>query len=449
MSASLASVAVPETVADRAMRKIRWRILPLVFVMYVVCFVDRANVGQAKLTMSQEAWFSEWVFGFGAGIFFVGYLVLEIPGALIVERYGARRWMARILISWGVCTMLVGCVNSANQFFGARFLLGAAEAGFFPGVIVYLNQWFPARYRAQAMGRFVMASPVALAIGGPMAGAILNLHWLGLASWRWVFILEGIPAVVLGVLTLRVMTDRPQQAAWLSAEERDWLVNELEGEKRRKAAFGEFTIWQALRQPNVLVLAAMTMLANIGIAGFFFWLPTTLEKASELSASAAAALSGLPFVMALVAQQVCSWSSDRTGERYLHTALPLIVAGCVFPITTLAGLPLGWLLFWLCVSAFAIYGFGPSYWVLPTLTLGESAAAAAVGFINCFSAVGGFVGPTVVGRLLKEGYSFNVAVVGLSACFVAAGTLTFALGGRRSAEPVYAPTLEAGGDVQS
>lgn len=441
----MSHVAPAETIAERMMRKVRWRILPLVFVMYVVCFLDRANVSYAKLTMTDEPWFSEAAYGFGAGVFFIGYLLLEIPGALIVERYGARRWMARILVSWGVCTMLVGCVNSAAQFYGARFLLGAAEAGFFPGIIVYLNQWFPRQYRAGVMARFIMASPVALAIGGPISAPLLNLDWLGLAGWRWVFVIEGLPRVALGLLTLFIMTDRPRQAAWLTREKRDWLSGELDAENRRKARLGTIIVWWAFRQRNVVVLAAITMFANIGIAGFFLWLPSTVKAASQQTAPFAAAVSGLPFLVAVLAQHCCSWSSDRTSERHFHTAVPLILAACVFPITVMGNLSFRWLLFWLCASSFAIYGFGPPFWVLPTLTLGESAAAAAaaVGFINCFSAVGGFVGPIVVGSFLEANVRFALAVIVLSGCFFAAGSLTFALKGRRveewaleSAEPV-------------
>lgn len=409
------------------MNKIRRRILPLVFLLYVVAFLDRANVAYAKLTMSPELGFSEAVYGFGAGLFFVGYFLLEIPGALIVQRWGARRWIARILLTWGFCTALVGLVHTPRQFYAARFLLGAAEAGFFPGIIVYLNQWFPSEHRARAMARFIMASPIALAIGGPMAGPILKLKWLGLSGWRWVFILEGVPALVLGVVTLYVMTDSPSQAAWLAPEERAWISGALENEQRRKALHGRFTIGQALLQPSVILLALITFLANVGIQGFFLWVPTTVEKASGLASYLSAIVSGLPFVVAVVSVLFCSWSSDRTGERFLHTAVPLILAAVIFPVTTLATQSFGWLLFWLCASSAAIYGFGPSYWVLPTMTLGESGAAAAVGLINAIGGLGGFVGPSVVGSILTATDSYAASVLFLSACFLCASIVTLIL----------------------
>src|SRR5438132_5757317 len=208
----MTTVASIETVEAGTMKKIHWRILPLVFVIYLVAFLDRANVAYAKLTMSADLGFSEAVYGFGAGVFFFGYLLLEIPGALIVEKWGARRWFARILISWGVCAGLVGLVKTPTQFYTARFFLGLAEAGLVPGVIVYLNQWFPSLYRARAMARFFLASTIAPAIGGPISGWILKFNWLGMPGWRWVFILEAAPAIVLGFVTLRIMTERPQAA---------------------------------------------------------------------------------------------------------------------------------------------------------------------------------------------------------------------------------------------
>lgn len=436
------------------MRKISWRILPLVFVLYVVAFIDRANVAFAKLTMTVDLGFSEAVYGLGAGLFFLGYFVLEIPGALIVQRWGARWWIARILVTWGICTILVGLVHTPTQFYVTRFLLGAAEAGFFPGIIVYLNQWFPSQYRARALARFVMASPIALMIGGPIAAPILKLNWLDLQGWRWVFILEGIPAIILGFVVLAIMTDRPANAKWLKPEERDWVAGEMEAERIRKAAFGHLTVWQALRHPNVLGLALIIFLANVGIQGFFLWLPTTVQKASGLPPYLSATISGLPFAVAVVAVLISSWSSDRKRERFYHTALPLMASALIFPITTISTLSFEWLLFWLCLSSAAIYGFGPPYWTLPTLTLGESAAAAAVGFINSFGGLGGFVGPTVVGAILTAGYPFSTAVFFLSGCFLCASLATLAMrktiqGAGRSMAPAAADVRPLAADASA
>lgn len=422
------------------MKKIMRHIMPLVFLLYIVAFIDRANVAYAKLTMTVDLGFSEAVYGLGAGLFFIGYLVLEIPGALIVQRWGARWWMARILVTWGLCTILVGFVKTPTQFYVTRLMLGCAEAGFFPGIIVYLNQWFPNQYRARAMARFVVASPVALAIGGPLAGLILRMNAFGLPAWRWLFILEGLPAILLGILTPILMINKPQDAKWLTPEERQWVTAELEEEKRRKLAYGKYTIWQALRHRAVLALAAITFLANIGIQGFFLWLPTTVQKASGLPPYLSAIVSGLPFTAAIAAMLLSSWSSDRTRERCLHVALPLLAAAILFPITTISSLSFGWLLFWLCLTSFAIYGFGPPFWTLPTAILGDAAAAAAVGLVNCASGLGGFVGPVVVGTILSGNRPFSVAVFFLSACFMMGSLVTLAV--RREIAGVQKPAAQ-------
>jgi ACS family tartrate transporter-like MFS transporter len=224
--------------ADNIRRKIAWRILPFIFTLYIIASLDRANVAYAKLTMMADQGFSEAVFGFGAGIFFAGYLLFEIPGALIVERWSARRWFARILITWGLCAVLVGFIRTASQFYAARFFLGLAEGGFFPGIIVYLTHWFCARDRARALAAFILAIPVSLSLGGPISALILRLDWFGLAGWRWVFILEGLPAILFGVVALVYLTDQPREAAWLEPEERKWIIAELESEKDAKRATG-------------------------------------------------------------------------------------------------------------------------------------------------------------------------------------------------------------------
>jgi MFS transporter, ACS family, tartrate transporter len=410
-----------------AIRKASHRILPLVFVIYLVAFLDRANVAYAKLTMSGDLGFSERVYGFGAGLFFIGYLVLEVPGALIAHRWGARRWIVRILASWGICTALVGFVHTPHQFYLARFVLGLAEAGLVPAVLVYLHEWFPAQYRARALARFFMASSFALALGGPIAGLILKLNWLGMPAWRWLFILEGIPALVLAVVSLFTMVDRPQQATWLSAEERSCIVQTLEKERAQKFVSRPLSIWDTLRHRDVLLLSTIGFFSNIGIAGFFLWLPSTLRNASTLTSSQAAALSGVPFASAVASVLCMSYSSDRSGERRLHTAIPLILAGLVFPVTTLANLSLMRLVCWLCLSAAAIYGFVPSFWMLPSRKLADSSGAAAFGFLNIANGLGSFVGPSVVGLILTAKFSYSVAVMFLSACFLLAGICALAV----------------------
>jgi MFS transporter, ACS family, tartrate transporter len=409
------------------MQKVRRRILLFISLLYFIAFLDRANVAYSRLTMAPELGFSEWVFGLGAGLFFLGYVILEIPGALIVEKYGARRWTARILVTWGMCTICLGFIQTAGQFYFWRFVLGAAEAGFFPGMIVYLTHWVPARHRAGAIATLVIASPVALAVGGPIASVLLRVHWLGLAGWRWLSILEGVPAISLGIATWFLLPDKPDSAGWLSDQERLWLKNRLAEEQRAKISPGKSSAAKVLVSPVVIALCAIIFLANVGIQGFFLWLPITVQRASGLSASHAAFVSGLPFVVAVISTVLCSWSSDRTNNRIRHVWIPLALAGIIFSLTGAKALDFGWLVFLLCLSAGAIYAFGPSFYMLPTLILSESAAAAAIGLINIFAGLGGFAGPTAVGWLLNEGYPFSFAVLVLSVCFFLAGALTFSV----------------------
>jgi len=435
-----ATNALSRDVGSRAIQRISVRILPFVFLLYIVSYLDRANVAFAKLTMSRDLGFSEAVFGLGAGLFFLGYLALEIPGAIIVERWSARWWISRILITWGLCTILVGFVRTSTEFYIARSLLGAAEAGFFPGIIVYLAHWFPQEYRARALGKFVLAIPLSLLLGAPISGLLLGVNWLGLAGWRWVFIIEGLPAVLLGFATFVYLVDRPSQAKWLPAEERDWLENELARERNAKTAGARHTAWRGLRDGRAYLLAFGLCFANIGVVGFILWLPTTIQQASGLPAGPSAALSALPFLCGMIGVWICSRSSDRKSERLLHTTLPMLACGVLFGMTALPGQPFPVKLLLLSLSGGAMFAWAPSFWVLPTLTLGESAAAAAIGLINSVGNLGGFVGPFVVGRLLTDNRPFAEAVCFLSACFAVGAVLTF-WGGRRS-PAVAAMTLE-------
>ena len=250
----------------RTTRKITWRLMPFLICLFMVAFIDRVNVGYANLEMSRALGFSAEVFGFGAGIFFIGYFILEIPGTIIVEKWSARKWLARIIISWGILATLTGFIENSTHFYIIRFLLGMAEAGFFPGVIVYLSHWFRSQDRAKTVAMFMAALPVANIFGGPISGLILGVNWFGLAGWRWVFILEGLPAVVLGVVTIYYLTDKPHQAEWLTADEREWIADKLEREKEEKKAMKSYSIGEALHNRNVILLALIYFLAVTSIA---------------------------------------------------------------------------------------------------------------------------------------------------------------------------------------
>jgi sugar phosphate permease len=321
------SLLPPLAVAQSARRRIGSRLLPFLWLLYVLAFLDRVNVAYGALQMSRDLNFSDRVFGFGAGVFFIGYVLLQIPGTLIVERWSARRWIAGIMISWGIFTVFVGLVHTAHQFYAARFLLGAAEAGFFPGILVYLTHWFRHEDRAMAIAVFMTAIPISNIFGSPLAGQILKLQWYGREGWRWLFILEGIPAVIFGVLTLFYLTDWPSQASWLPKEESDWITAELDREKRGKTSERSFTIWQALRYRDVILLTAVYFMGSTGIYGFIIWFPTILKRASGLSTTAVTFLVALPYVVALMAMLLSGWHSDRTQERRWHTAVPLFLGG--------------------------------------------------------------------------------------------------------------------------
>ncbi len=384
----------------------------------------------AALDMSRDLRFSDRVYGLGAGIFFIGYFLLEIPGALIVERWSARRWIARIMITWGMVTVLVGFVNTAAQFYTARFLLGAAEAGFFPGIIVYLTHWFRYEDRAKAVAMFMAAIAVSNVVGSPFAGLLLGVRWWGLDGWRWLFILEGIPAIVVGVITLAYLTDWPHQARWLPAEEREWITAELEREKQaKKGRRGgrSYTVWEALRQRDVLLLAVIYFFAVTGHYGFVVWLPTILKRASTLSNFQVTILAALPYLAGLGAMLVNGWHSDSTGERRWHAALPLFLCVGAFLMAIFFGSRL-WLavLFFTLVGAF-IHAYLPCFWALPTITLSESAAAASIGLINSVGNLGGFVGPFVVGYLSSRTHSFSGGLAYLLSGLFVSGVLVLCL----------------------
>jgi len=384
-------------------------------------------VAYAALEMSHDLGFSDRVFGFGAGIFFAGYVLLEIPGALIVERWSARRWIARIMISWGLITVLVAFVHTAHQFYAARFLLGAAEAGFFPGVIVYLTHWFRQEDRAKAIAAFMIGIPISSIFGSPLAGLILGVRWLGLPGWRWLFIMEGIPAIIFGVITIFYLTDWPHQARWLPDDERHWITAELEREKQSKAAVRSYTIWQALRQPPIIQLALMYFLGDIGLYGFTIWFPTILKRVSGFSILTVTLLGSLPYIATLIAVLVVSWHSDRTGERRWHTALPLFLGGTALLVGIAFSPPLRAQLALFILLAACVHAWQPSFWALPSTILGESAAAASIGLINSVGNLGGFVGPFILGFLRTRTQSFAPGLTCLLISLFLAGVLVLRL----------------------
>jgi ACS family tartrate transporter-like MFS transporter len=387
-------------------RRIAKRVLPFLFLLFVIAFLDRVNVSYAALEMMHDLNFSDRVFGLGSGIFFVGYLLFEIPGCLIVERWSARKWFARIMVSWGLVTALMAFIRTPMHFYAVRTLLGAAEAGFFPGIIVYLSHWFRAADRAKAGSVFMIAIPAANILGSPVAGWLLGVHWFHLQGWRWLFIVEGIPAVIFGVVTTFYLTDWPREAKWLSAEERGWITAELEREAAEKRGVRQYGVWETLRQPIVLRLALIYFCGVSCSYGLTIWLPTFLKRASGQSDLIITLLTMLPYLILLAAMLCNGWDSDRTGERRWHTAGPLMLCSVSFVIAILAGGNF-WLAFVGLTFASTANAFLPAFWTMPYAFLTDSGAAAATGLINSIGNLGGLVAPWVIGYFLDRTHSFT------------------------------------------
>lgn len=424
---------------ERALGKAYWRLMPLLFLCYVIAYVDRTNVAIAKLTMAKDLpAFTNDVIGLGAGIFFLGYFLLEIPGSIIVERWSARKWICRIMVTWGICAALTAFVKTPLQFYAVRFLLGLAEAGFFPGIIVYLTHWFPAKERARALSIFLVASPIAMIVGPALSRLLLPIgteevidgvtvahpHLLGMAGWQWIYIAWGIPAVVVGLLVLVLMPDRPRDAVWLEPDEVDALEEQLAADTRRQKA-AHMPVWEALTNPRVLLLAMAyfgIVTANYGIE---FFLPSILEKTYGLKLEDVTVLVMLPSLLVIVGQIFVGRSSDRTGERRWHASVPVFIGAAALVAGALVrgNLPLTVACF--AVAAAGLKAYMPAFWALPNLFLASTAAAGSVGLINSVGNLGGCLGPTLLGFVDKTTGSFTIGLLisaltaTLSACLIA------------------------------
>ncbi len=425
----------PKELELRTRRKIAQRLLPFLFLLFVIAFLDRVNVGYAALEMTRALSFSNRVFGLGSGMFFIGYLLFEIPGCLIVERWSARKWFARIMVSWGITTMVLGFIHTPGQFYTVRVILGAAEAGFFPGIIVYLTHWFRAEDRAKAGAFFMTAIPVANIVGSPVAGWLLGVHWFGMQGWRWLFIVEGIPAVVFGFATYFYLTDWPREARWLSGEERDWITAQLERELLAKKAVRTYSIWESLRQREVIQLTFVYFFAVSSIYSLTIWLPTYLKRASGMSNLAVTLLAMIPYLVVLFAMLINGWHSDRTGERRWHTAYPLVLSAAAFLLTILYGSHF-WVAFACLTVASMANAFLPAFWPMPSAFLGESAAAASIGLINSIGNLGSFVTPWVIGYFLDRTQSFTLGFLYVIASLVIAVLLVLSIRAPRWANRV-------------
>ena len=388
------------SIESRTIRKLRIRIIPFIFVLYVIAFIDRINIGFAALTMNKELAITDQQFGLLSGIFFIGYFLFEIPSNLLLHKVGARIWIARILVSWGLVAALTGLVQSVHQLYIARFLLGLAEAGYFPGMVLYLTYWFPQREQARAVALLLTGLPVTSILGAPISGLILDhAHWLGISSWRWLLILEGIPAVVSGFLTYLLLPSRPDEAKFLAMDEKEWISTELKREEQQKMEQRQYSVLQALTSGRVWFLTSIFFGFMIGAYTLNFWAPQLMKSAaSGYSNSVVGCLMMVPNLAGLAAMILVSRSSDRYMERRYHVAIPAITAGVALVLLGTTRSPF-FSVALLSLLAIGVYSSLGPFWALPSEFLTGFSAAAGIALINSVGNLGGFVGPYAIGAM--------------------------------------------------
>ena len=410
------------------MKKVYRRLVPFLFVLLIINYIDRVNVGFAALTMNRELGLSATAFGLGAGVFFVAYALFEVPANAMLSRFGARLWIGIIMIGWGLASCGMAFIHGETSFYVLRFIVGAAEAGFMPGVIAYLATWFPVRYRARANAGVVVATALASAIGSPISGVLLK--WtdgvMGLSGWRWMFIAEAVPAVLFGFLVFRWLTDSPRQATWLADGERAWLVNELDAERRQLGATENLGLRQVLALPRVWTLAALFSCLLSALYGVLLWAPQIVKSLGQLSDIEVGLLGSLPFCCAGVAMVLIARRSDRVDERRLHVASAMAVGGVALLASAYAPNP--YLAFGLlCVAASGIWGSLGVFWSMTSTFLAGPSAALGIAVINTLAQVGGFIGPTSVGFIKDRTGNFSLALAVLAGFALLAALIAWLL----------------------
>jgi ACS family tartrate transporter-like MFS transporter len=398
----------------RILARVRRRFLPFVFICYVVAYIDRVNIGFAATALEHDLGLGSTEYGLAAGLFFLGYCLFEIPSNLVLERVGARLWIARIMIVWGLVSMGTMFVHNAATFMTARVVLGIAEAGFFPGIILFFTYWFPASERARTGALFMMASPVSVIVGAPVSQALLSLDGaLGLHGWQWLFLAEGLPAVILGVLALVILTDRPEDARWLTADERAWMARTMAEDRARRRVSGHISIRHGIANPQLWLLCAVFFLNSIVNHGMFLWLPKLLEDVTGARGLLLTTITAIPFVAALAAMVLVGRASDRSGERTGYVAGCALVTGVGLVIAALFQHHMWPLVIGFAISQMALRSLAGVFWAIPPQLLDGAAAAAGIALINAVGNLGGFVGPTVIGTLhdLTGGYTRSLFVL--------------------------------------
>jgi MFS transporter, ACS family, tartrate transporter len=412
-----------EPIERQTMKKVTWRLMPLLMLGYFCAYLDRSNVGMAATTMVDDLHFSSAVFGFGAGLFFLGYFLAEIPSNLALNKVGARKWIARILITWGIVAALTAFVWNDWSFYGNRILLGLAEAGFYPGVLLYLTWWFPSYYRSRMMGLFQSASVISLFIGPPAGGLLLQMHgFAGLHGWQWLYIIEGIPPIIMCFVVYALLTDRPHEANWLSTEQRSWLQNRLDSEQTQREAVRKYSLFQAFGDYKVWLLTLAYFGQNISSYGLVFFLPL-IVKGLGVSPEWIGLTAALPYICAFVAMIAWGYHSDITGERKWHLAIAALVAAA--GLAACAGIGVGHpaiTMVALCIAMMGQQSLIPIFWSIPSAMLTGVAAAGGLAMINSVGNLGGWFGPSIYGMIKDATGSANIGLL-----FLAVGPLITAI----------------------
>lgn len=421
-------------IEKRTLRKITWRIVPFIMLLYFIAYIDRVNIGFASLTMKDDLGFTASILGFGAGIFFWGYFLFEVPSNIALHKVGARLWIARVMLTWGLISGAMAFVQGTTSFYVIRFLLGAAEAGFFPGIILYLSYWFPAKHRAGVTAFFMAAAPISTALGSPLSAALLEMHgFWGLAGWKWMFLLEAIPAVVLGVVVFFYMTDRPQQARWLEDDEREWLVKVMEEENAGKAKNSGHSILRGLSDVRVIALSLIYFGTSAGLYTLGIWAPQIIKQLG-MSSMTVGVLNAIPPLVSVVAMVIWSRHSDRTRERTWHVVLPCLAAAIGLVIAGNSNGVVG------LIAALTLVNVGiscakPPLWSMPTMFLSGAAAATGIATINSIGNLGGFVGPAMIGWVKDKTGSFSGGLYFVAGLLVLSAMLALILSLAQKAKP--------------
>jgi len=404
-----------------------WRLMPFLFLLYIVAYLDRINMSFAVLQMRGQLDLSDRVIGRAAGMFFIGYFFFQLPSNLVLEKFGVRRWITILMVAWGVISCLMIFVRGPVSFYSMRFLLGAAEAGFFPGMILYMKRWFPAAARARAVAWFMTANPLAGVIGSPISGSLLGLHGGGLSGWQWMFLIEGLPAILFGAAVFWTLADHPHDAKWLRDDERTWLLAKLESERKGEPPVAQGDFWRVLISGRIWLLSIVYFGVSTTMYGLTLWLPSVIRSSSTLNYSWIGVVAILPFLVTVVVMVLVGMSSDRAGERRWHTAIPAFTAAAALVVAAyggstaivIAGIGFG--------MAFAEGMVGP-FWAMATSRMSGLSAAAGIAVINSLANLGGYFGPDIIGFFRSAGGGFRGGLLAIGATVAVSGTIALIVG---------------------